>query len=270
MTKQLTSADLNSLSESDALVSKARKASSLGYHDFAETYLTDAARLRKAVLGEDDAGVAELENDLGAEKTELGKYEEAHALFDKALTTLKAKYYDGHFKIGPVCNNLATCYIRQGKFEPAEEVTKQALDVFSKTLHGEHRLILEATYKLATIYKQLNRNADALKLFAKVKKGIESPLGPIDEFKFLEATIQESEGKIDEAEKAFKAAIDAFKSRKNFHRLGQCMVRYAEFLRRRERLEEAEAVSVKAGYYKAVSTNHSRNDDLFCATLMKA
>lgn len=270
MSRELTSSAMKQLTEADAEVIKSKQAQSLGRYDYAEKYMSSAIKSREQALGSDDPGVAELQSELGQIYSELGNYTEANALFDQAIKKLEAAYYDGHYKLGPVYAAQTSNFIKQGQFEQAEAPAMKAQDIFSKTLTGEHRLALEATYKLALIYKQLGKFADAMKLFVKAKKAIESPMGPLDEFKYLEALIQEADGKVDEADKAFKIALDCFKKRRNFRRLASCSRRYAEFLEKQGKTQEANAAMKDAEFYDSVSGGLSRNDDMFASTLVKA
>jgi len=266
----LTASALKNLSESEWTVDKAKQYLKLGKLDVVEELLGQAINQRKSALEAKDPGVADLLDLLGEVKAELGKYEEAHECFNTALKIYEQAFYAGHYKLGPVYNHQATCYIKEGKFEPALEVCLKAQDIFSKTLSGEHRLALEAAYKLATIYRQLSKPDEALKIITKVKKNVESPLGPFEEFAFLEALLQEDEKKPELADKAYRDAITGFKQRRSFARLGQCMQRYSEFLSTQGKTNEAAETLKQSQHYKEIGEGQSRSDDIFSATLLRA
>lgn len=266
----LNASALKSLSESEWTVDKAKQYLKLGKLDVVEELLSQAINQRKEALEAKDPGVADLLDLLGEVKAELGKYEEAHECFNTALKIYEQAFYAGHYKLGPVYNHQATTYIKEAKFEPALEVCLKAQDIFGKTLSGEHRLALEAAYKLATIYRQLGKPDEALKIITKVKKNVESPLGPFEEFAFLEALLNEDEKKADLAEKAYREAIAGFKQRRAFSRLGQCLQRYSEFLNTQGKTRESETVLSESQHYKRIGETQSRSDDIFSATLLRA
>lgn len=266
----LTASALKNLSESEWTVDKAKQYLKLGKLDVVEELLSQAIKQRKEAVEAKDPGVADLLDLLGEVKAELGKYEEAHECFDTALKIYEQAFYAGHYKLGPVYNHLTTCYIKQGKFEPALDVCLKAQDIFGKTLSGEHRLTLEAAYKLATIYRQLGKPDEALKVLTKVKKNVESPLGPFEEFAFLEALLNEDENKPELAEKAYKEALGGFKQRRAFSRLGQCLQRYSEFLKVQGKSSESDEALRQSNHYKTIGESQSRSDDIFSATLLRA
>lgn len=270
MTNASTAPDLKALSESEWIADKARQYVKKGRSDVAEKLFREAFQKRKEALGLEDPGVADLLDHLGEAEAHLGKYDKAHECFDSAVKIFEKLYYPHHYKLGPVLSHKATCYILEGKFDQALDVCNRALDIFSKTLSGEHRLTLEATYKLATIHRQLKKPDEALKLIAKVKKNVETPLGPIEEFTFLEALLQEDENKPDLAEKAYQETIRRLKQRHNIKRLSECLARYKEFLKNQNRNEEAKKALEQAEHYKSYSTTQSRSDDIFPSTLLRA
>jgi tetratricopeptide (TPR) repeat protein len=266
----LTASTLKNLSESEWTADKAKQYLKHGKFEVAEALFSEAINKRKEAMEAKDPGVADLLDQLGEIKVELGKYQEAHECFDTALKIYEQCFYAGHYKLGPVFNHQATCYIKEGKFEAALDVCLKAQDIFGKTLSGEHRLALEAAYKLATIQRQLGKPDEALKIIAKVKKNVETPLGPFEEFAFLEALLQEDEKKPELAEKSYQDAIGGFKQRHAYKRLGQCLQRYSEFLNGQGKKAESADTLAQAQHYKNLGDASSRSDDIFPATLLRA
>jgi len=262
--------NLKALSESEWTADKAQQYLKKGRLDVAEELLSQAVKKRKDAVGAEEAGVAEWLGQLGDVKCRLGKYQEAHECFDSAISIFEKIFYPQHYRLGPVLSNKATCYIHEGNFEAALDVCNRALDIFSKTLSGEHRLTLEATYKLATIYRQLKKPDEALKLIAKAKKNVETPLGPLEEFTFLEAMLQEDLSKPDLADKAFQETIRGLKQRHAVKRLSDCLARYADFLKKQGRDDEARRAEEQADHYRAYATTQSRSEDIFPSTLLRA
>lgn len=266
----LSATAMKNLSESEWTVDKAKQYLKVNNYTIAEQLFTQALNQRKDAVGAEDPGVADLLDQLGEVKVELNKYSEAIECFESANKIFEKAFYAGHFKVGVVYSHLTTCYIHERNFEKALEVCLKAQDIFGKTLSGEHRMALEAVYKLATIYRQLKNSPEALKILTKAKKNVETPLGPNEEFAYLEALLQEDEGKPELADKCYRDAIAGFKQRRAFRRLGQCLHRYSEFLKKQNKNAEAEKMLSQAEQYKVIGESSSRNDDIFPATLLRA
>lgn len=270
MNQQLNAQAMQSLNEADKLTAKAKFYFD---HDLLEKSLgfyREALEKREAALGEEEAGVADLHYHLALVNMELERFDRAHEHYDRATAIYEKLYYPEHFALGPVASSEATCFLREGKLEDAEKACLKAHGIFGKTLSGEHRLALEAAYKLATIQRALGKGADALKLFQRVMKAVDTPLGPLEEFKFLEALIQEDQGAAEPTEKAYKEAIDLFARRRNLSRLAACLEKYGEFLKKQGRDREAEPVLKQAESFKEQGRGLSRSQDIFPSTLLRA
>lgn len=263
-----TDVTLDQLAEAERLIERGRAHLKIENYDAAETMFKQGSDVLQKAVGNDDARVADLLDELGVVRTHLNKTSEAHDCFNAALLIFEKLYYDGHYKVGLVHLHQTDCFLKEGKKEAAEESCTKANDILGKTVSGEHRLALEAAYKLAAIQRDLGKNADALKVIAKVKKGVETPLGPFEEFRFLEAMIMEDEGKPEEAGKAYLDAINGFKQRRGFKRLADCLERYAKFLANNGRNDDSQTVARAAVQYRKLAT--SRSEDIFPATLLRA
>lgn len=266
----MASVDVNlaQLAEAERLIERGRAHLKVENYDAAETMFKQGADVLQGAVGSEDARLAELHDELGVVRTHLNKFSEAHDNFNSALLIFEKLYYDGHFKVGLVHLHQTDCFLKEGKKEAAEASCIKASEILGKTVSGEHRLALEAAYKLATINRDLGKNAEALKVIAKVKKGVETPLGPFEEFRFLEAMIMEDEGKAEEAGKAYLDAINGFKQRRGFRRLADCLERYSKFLSGNGRNDDAKTVARAALSYRKLAT--SRSEDIFPSTLLRA
>ena len=261
---------MKSLTQADSLSDKAKFYFVHDLNEKALKYSIEALDLRKQALGEEDQGVADLTYKLGLVHMAMENYEPAHKLFEEALLKYEKLYYAEHYSLAPVLSSQATCYLRQGLFDKAEAACLKAHQIFGKTLTAEHRQALEATYKLGTIQRALGKGADALKLFQRVLKSVDTPLGPLEEFKYLEAMIQQEEGAPELAEKAYKEAIDLFVRRRNLARLASCLLTYAEFLKAQGREEEAAPLLIRSEKLKLQCGGLSRSKDIFPSTLLRA
>lgn len=270
MEKKLNSEQINSLSAADSLVDKGKLYFEHGRFDEAKGFYKQALDKRSSVLGKEDPAVAEAMHGLGRCMGELKEYEDAYKEFVGAVEIYEKFFYDAHFDLGPVLLDHASYLMREGKWEEAEPICLRAQQIFSKTLSGEHKLNLEATYRLAIIYRKNGKQADALKLFVRIKKVLESPYGPSEEFKYLEALIQEDQNKPKEAEASFIAAINGFEKRRNLPRLADCLRSYAELLTKQGLKDKAEALVAKAEEYEEKSAGLSYSGAIFTSTLLKA
>ena len=117
---------------------------------------------------------------------------------------------------------------------------------------------------------KLGKNAEAEKLLTKAQKQVDSPLGPLEDFHFMLAEINEQAGKNEEAEKFFKSAIDGFEQRRSYPRLVICLRRYGEFLTNQKRKDDAARAEEQASKFADFSKSWHHSDDIFVATLLRA
>src|SRR5207244_2400542 len=90
-------------------------------------------------------------NDEGKKAYEQGQYPKAEEYYLAALKELqKSNVSDGGFAI--LLNNLAELYKTQGKYDEAERLLRQSIDLQSKEFGAEHHRITTALNNLAGIY----------------------------------------------------------------------------------------------------------------------
>lgn len=270
MEKQLSGEHLNNLSQADLLIDQGKTHFEHGRFEEAKGCFAKALEKRNAALGEDAPDCAEARHYLGLSLAETNAFEEAEREFVRSVEIYEKAFYEGHFKLAPVLMDHAAFLMKAGQWEKAEPLCLRAQDIFSKTLHGEHRLIIESTYRLGIIYRKLAKYADAIKLFVKVKKAFESPYGPTEEFKYLEALINQDQGKAKEAETAYLEAIKGFEHRRNLPRLADCLRSYAELLKSQKLSERADEIIAKAEAIEERAEGLSFSGALFTSTLLKA
>ena len=270
MAASVTSDQLKKLTEAETLADKGKLYFEHGRFEESRDFYQKALEKRIEALDNSDPLVAETHHRLAVSLGELGEYEMAGKNFDKAVEIFEKFYYSEHYNLAPVLLDQASFLMRQEKWEEAEPICLRSQQIFSKTLSGENKLCLESTYRLAIIYRKIGKGADALKLFARIKKALESPLGPEEEFNYLEALLKQDEGKPNEAEKAFLAAIKGFEKRRNLVRLADCLKSYAELLKAQNKSDEALQILEKASKIENNSKGLSYSGALFTTTLLKA
>jgi tetratricopeptide (TPR) repeat protein len=258
------------LFDSEALADEAVVLRHDGKYSEAEAKFKSALEKRISAVGENDRSVAELLKQLGENSQIAGDAGAALTYFQKAVTVLEVTYYAGHALIAPILEHMTNILFAQGKFAEAEPVCQRALEISDKTLSGEHRQTLALTVKMAAIEMKLDKFAEAEKLLTKSSKNVDSPLGPLEEYQFMLAQIQEQLGKPEEADKLYKAAAAALEQRKSYATLVACLDKYVAFLKKQSRQKEVPEIEQKAAKFKAFCLNWHHNPDIFSSTLLRA
>ncbi len=257
------------LYDSDVLHDQAHQAQIKKQYSVAAKLYDQALKKREKALG-DDPSVAQIMDELGGVYMQGGNYNESERQFTNALAMAEKCLYPGHALLSPILQNLSELHIKQGKYAEAEPFATRALEINEKTLSGEHRTNLLSILRLGMIQRKLGKQADAEKTLTKALKHIDSPLGPLEEFKYELAMLFQEQGKNPEAEKAYKEAVDGFEYRGNLPRLAECLTSYAEFLKENNRAKEADALLARAKTSRELSQDWHHSADIFPSTLLRA
>jgi tetratricopeptide (TPR) repeat protein len=268
MPTELTDEQVRNLSQSGSQFLDGRLKLQSGQLESAEMLLKDALRTRALALGNDDQGLACIADELGLCYMAKGRYEDAEQQFKAALTILEKNFYPGHARHYPVLEHLGNCLIGRQEYAEAEPILKRALEISEKTVSGEHRAIYEVIWKLTIVYQKLEKYSDAEALLAKGMKQLETPLGPIDEFRYQLAEISAALGKDKEAETAYKQAIEGLHKRRDYKRLADCLDSFAGFLQKAGQPSQSELASKRARLIR--QTYGKFDQDIFPATLLRA
>jgi tetratricopeptide (TPR) repeat protein len=268
MSSELTAEQVKNLSEASARFLEGRLNFQSGQYEEAELLLKDAFRLRELALGKEDQGLASIADELGLSYMAHGRYEDAEQQFKTSLAILEKNFYPGHARHYPVLEHLGDCLTARQEYAEAEPVLKRALEISEKTVSGEHRAIFELIWKLAGVYQKLEKYSDAEVLLAKGMKQLETPLGPIDEFRYQLAVILAALGKDNEAEVAYRQAIEGLTKRRDYKRLTECLDSFAGFLKKIGQTSQSEEASKRA---RLIRQTYGKSDhDIFPATLLRA
>jgi tetratricopeptide (TPR) repeat protein len=268
MPTELTEEQVSNLSQSSSRFFDGRLKLQSGQLEQAETLLKDAYRTRELALGKDDQGLATIADELGLCLMAKGSYEDAEQQFKDALAILEKNFYPGHARHYPVLEHLGDCLIARQEYAEAEPILKRALEISEKTVSGEHRAIFELIWKLTGVYHKLEKYGDAEVLLAKGMKNLETPLGPIDEFRYQMAVISAAMGKDQEADTAYRQAIEGLHKRRDYKRLADCLDSFAGFLQKVGKGGESELASQRARLIR--QTYGKFDQDIFPATLLRA
>ena len=115
-----------------------RAYNNLGLYDQARPLLAEALRLREEVLGPDHPDVAASEDHLGLVLRDLGEVAEAERLGRLAVATLEKHRADpgGETLYAQGLHNLAAALNQAGKYDEAEALYRQALEIKRRLLEG--------------------------------------------------------------------------------------------------------------------------------------
>ena len=254
---------------SESLLDEARAAASRGEKAQAEALFKKAIEERIKAAGADDASVGAYTHALGTYQLANGDFGAAEETLKKALELTEKAYYAGHFALAPILDDLADLYLRQEKLADAESILVRQLDIVDKTCSGDHRLTFETMHKLAYVQRKLSKTAEAEKILLKALKTIDTPLGPIEEFRFDLALLYEETGKTAEAETNFKLAIGGFEQRRNFRRMADALLAFAAFLKKNSKAGQAKKVE-ELGAQIRDQHGSEPTGDIFAATLLRA
>jgi len=228
----------------------------------------DALEKRKQEVGCDDISTATLLVKIGDALLHQDKPTEAGENFAQAATMLERNYYPSHARLAPVLEKQADALMVEEKYAEAEPILKRSADIYVNTLTMENRATLRSYYKLAKLYLQLDRPDDAKKVIEKAMRYVDTPLGPVAEFRYQMALAQVMSKNDNDAKDLLKDASDGFRQRSNYLRVVECLEKYAAICRETGEYAQAEVALKEAGRYKKIE--HFYPEDIFVATLLRA
>jgi len=117
-----------------------------------------------AIFGLHNPRVASTLNNLASLYKNTGNYEKAEALYTSALKITQKVYGPAHPLVAIVLNNLAALYHASGNYEKAETLFKRSLDIREKALGQDHVDVASSLNNLAALYKDLGDYRKALLL----------------------------------------------------------------------------------------------------------
>ncbi|MBS2009879.1 MAG: tetratricopeptide repeat protein [Cyanobacteria bacterium SZAS TMP-1] len=258
------------MAEVQALESTAAKAASRGEWSQASHLLLRSLQKRKATSGVAHPSYALVLDKLAETYMQQNKLCEAETTLSEACQILESAYYPEHGSLGPILEHLADCLIRQGKYAEAEPILKRAEEVYVKTLTMENRATLRSFYNLAKLYLLLAKPADAKAVLQTAMKHVDTPLGPVAEFRYQLALADIQLQNISEARQLIKSAIIDFKQRHNCSRVADCLQTYAQSCcASADNIEAARCLN-QAEMYRQQAARYTYPGDIFLATLLRA
>jgi tetratricopeptide (TPR) repeat protein len=256
------------LNEAKALESQADQMAEINQWAHANQLLLQALEKKKSLVGPDDPSLANILGRIADAYLRLDQLPQAEQAAAEATRVTERAYYPGHALLGPTLERQADCLIRQGKNAEAEAILKRAADIYTNTLTMENRATLRSYYKLAKLYIQLDQPEEAKKIIEKAMKYVDTPLGPVGEFRYQMALAQVLSKNTNEAKALFKNASEDFRQRNNHLRVVDCLKNYANICRTVGEDKQAEVAMREADRYKTLDNFYP--EDIFVATLMRA
>jgi tetratricopeptide (TPR) repeat protein len=236
----------------------------------ASRLLTESLTLRRTADGGTDAAYGLILDKLAAVCIEQGKLKEAMEHLNEALPILEAAFYPSHGSIAAILEHQGDCFVGEGKFAEAEPLYKRAADIFITSVTMENRMALRALYKLGKVYISLTRSAEAKTTLQKALKYVDTPLGPLAEFRYHLALASIQLNEMDEARDLLHKAAADFKQRSNYARVADCCKSLANLCCLDNENSEAEEWLRQSVLYEQMAVNAPYPEDIFLATLLRA
>jgi tetratricopeptide (TPR) repeat protein len=256
------------LNEAKALECRADEMGKKADWQQANQLLLQALEKRKSLAGPEDPSIAKILERIAAVYMRQNKLSEAETTLAEAGKIIEAAYYPGHALMAPVLEQQADCLMKQCKNAEAEPFLKRAGDIYVNTLTMENRATLRTSYKLAKLYIQLDQPEEAKKVIEKAMKYVDTPLGPVSEFRYQMALAQVLSKNNNEAKVLFKDASEGFRQRNNYLRVVDCLQNYAAICRTTGDDIQADVAMQEAERYKTLDNFYP--EDIFVATLLRA
>ncbi|MFA6210250.1 MAG: tetratricopeptide repeat protein [Candidatus Obscuribacterales bacterium] len=231
---------------------------------------TESLCIRRAADGSSDATYALILDKLAAVLIEQGKLKEAMEYLNQALPILEAAFYPSHGSIAAILEHQGDCFVGESKFEEAEPLYKRAADIFISSVTMENRMALRALYKLGKVYISLSRAAEAKIALQKALKYVDTPLGPLAEFRYQLALAAIQLNEMSEAREFLHKAAADFKQRSNYARVADCSKSLANVCSQANETSEAEEWLRQSVLYEQMAVNAPYPHDIFLATLLRA
>ncbi|CAN5275778.1 hypothetical protein BH11CYA1_BH11CYA1_09900 [soil metagenome] len=232
--------------------------------------LSESLTIREKSAGTKEPGYGLALDRLAEIHMQQGKYQEALVLLEKALPILESAFYPGHSSVAAIVEHQGDCFVILGRLAEAEAAFKRASDIFTTCVTLENRVTLRSLYKLAKVYIAEEKAAEAKATLQKGLKYVDTPLGPMAEFRYqlaLAAILLKEAG---EARDLLHTAAADFKQRGNYGRVADCSSALADICRLDNAELEADEWMRQSALFSQMAVNAPYPDDIFLATLLRA
>ncbi|RSL80949.1 hypothetical protein CEP52_017301, partial [Fusarium oligoseptatum] len=135
-------------------------------------------RGEEKALGPDNPNTLASVSNLGSVLSRQGKYDEAEAIYRRALKGYEKALGLEHPSTLTSVNNLGSVLESQGKYDKAEAMHRQALKERKKALGPEHPDTLTSVSNLGSVLSNQGKYEEAEAIYWRALKGCEKALGP--------------------------------------------------------------------------------------------
>ncbi|KAF2499142.1 hypothetical protein BU16DRAFT_503069 [Lophium mytilinum] len=205
---------------------------------------------------------------LGESLYQQSRYDEAHAVFERARVDSDATVGASHARTLNCLRNLAVNHIARGNYPTAEALQLRVVEAKVCTLGAEHPETLVAKSDLGRVYQAHGKYAEAEQVQREVSRIFTATLGASHAWNLLSlyrlATALNLQGKNEEALKHNSFALEARKKmyKRDVHQAMVASIKQqAYILRDLERNEEAEKAFLRAkeSHVEALGAGHHRS-----------
>ncbi|KAJ5365664.1 Disease resistance protein [Penicillium concentricum] len=202
---------------------------------------------------------------LGYLYADQGRFQEAEAMYERALEGYEKAWGREHMSTLDTVNNLGTIYENQGRLQEAEAMYERALEGCEKAWGREHTSTLGTVSNLGILYKEQGRLQEAEAMYERALEGCEkawgrehtSTLGTVSNLGIL----YKEQGRLQEAEAMYERALKGYEKAwgrehtSTLDTVSNLGILYKE----QGRLQEAEAMYERAleGCEKAWGREHT-------------
>ena len=117
-------------------------------------------------------------NRVGHYLYERGRYAEARALWERALTIFERAFGPDHADVAMILSNLGAAYASQGRYAEVQALLERALAIQERALGPDHPYVANSLSVLANVHCEQGRYAEAQPLYERALTIRESALGP--------------------------------------------------------------------------------------------
>ncbi len=157
--------EVDDITRSRALYTRARADYRLGSHDAAELGLRSCLELQEAILGPDHIEVARTLHAIGQALNRLQRYAQALATYNRALAIEQANLEPGHADIAVTLHAIGQVMTHLNRHQEATKAFEQALAIKEEKLGPEHPSVASTLHAMGQGLTRQGKYKEALESF---------------------------------------------------------------------------------------------------------
>jgi tetratricopeptide (TPR) repeat protein len=181
-----------------------------GRYDEAEPYLREAIAIGEASLGGEDEDVVTALNSLAVLFKYNGRFDEAAALYARALRAAEAAGAADE-SLATLLHNIGGLEHARGNYAAGEAPARRSVELRERALGPDHPLVAADLAALAAIVDGLGRHGEAERMYVRVLSIFERTYGP-DHYEIAInlnnlAGVRHAQGRVVDAEALYRRAL---------------------------------------------------------------